>query len=550
MAKNISFHNLQAFPEKEYGFVDLPLEQAQKIKKKLNGAILRGNKIVIEEARAPRIPSPDVEMAKKEKKIKEKGVDPVTQEKLSDSAKKESKKRKRNDETIKGEEVLDRQIKRGWTDPKAESKAAKREKRKKDGDKKERKKEREKSKYTTEPECLVRTTLPPNVALPAKGIEGVVVDKKAKRGKKDVVLHEFARTEKFATFLRPKGGPAKGKPAVEYIEGKGWVDEDGNVVEGEPPKPKHNEDLLKEIAKKNKVKNPKKVQSESESEDEEEDVEMKEPAPISDTSSSGSSSEDEEARGEESDEVDSSEDEAATEEPTKEDEPQAPESAAKQGYHSSSPSESEAEDANRHTTPPEQSSFLSISIPATATPPVNPLEAIYKRRKPDGNAPTVATESAFTFGLGGDDSDIEEDAEEDDTAHAMPMTPYTKQEFGHRRIRSGAPTPDTAHPARKQQNGWPGNYEYLDSGNAAEHEDEEGLEHYGTVSSPTKRLAEEVAGDKAEGEKKEETDPMQDFQKWFYENRGDANRAWKKRQKVAKKEVRQRENRRSVNNTS
>ena len=42
---------------------------------------------------------------------------------------------------------------------------------------------------------------------------------------------------------------------------------------------------------------------------------------------------------------------------------------------------------------------------------------------------------------------------------------------------------------------------------------------------------------------KEETDPNQDFQKWFYEHRGETNRAWKKRQKEVKKEVRQRENR-------
>ena len=72
-AKNISFHNIETFPEKQYGFVELPVEQATKIKKKLNGATLRGSKIVIQEARAaPRIVSPDPEMAKKEKKRKEK----------------------------------------------------------------------------------------------------------------------------------------------------------------------------------------------------------------------------------------------------------------------------------------------------------------------------------------------------------------------------------------------------------------------------------------------------------------------------------------------
>lgn len=34
-----------------------------------------------------------------------------------------------------------------------------------------------------------------------------------------------------------------------------------------------------------------------------------------------------------------------------------------------------------------------------------------------------------------------------------------------------------------------------------------------------------------------------EFQKWFWENRGETNRAWKKRRKVVSKEKRQRENR-------
>lgn len=562
-AKNISFHTIQNFPEKQYGFVDLPVEQAQKIKKKLNGAILRGNKIVINEARpAPRIPSPDVEMAKKEKKRKEKDVDPVKEEKLEDSAKKESKKRKRSDETIKGEEVLDRQIKRGWTDPKADSKAVKREKRKKDGEKKERKKEREKSKYTTEPECLIRTTLPPNVALPAKGIEGVVVDKKAKRGKKDVVLHEFARTEKFATFLRPKGGPVTGKPAIEYIEGKGWIDEDGNVVEGEPSKPKHNEDLLKEIAKKNKLEKPKKVAKvESESESDDEDVTMAEAAPFSDTSSSGSSSEEENSEVEESeDEDDEKVSEEAKPQVAKEtavadattvkernvsedsDNEATKRAAAAQAYNSDS-SESEAEEpqkpekpkaetsATRPITPPDQAAPAAAAKDATSAvaTPVNPLEAIYKRRKTDANAPKVETESVFTFGLGGDD--IDEEQEEEELHISVPMTPFTAHDYTRRGIRSAAPTPDSAHPNKMK--GWPS------------HRDEDVEEEDESSGS----VGQKAAGGVVEGsEKKEDTDPVQDFSKWFYEHRGDTNRAWKKRRKEVKKEVRQRENRKRGNN--
>src|SRR5271170_3536799 len=51
-ARNISYHSLQTFPEKEFGFVDLPSMEARKIKKKLNGSILKGTKVKIEEARS------------------------------------------------------------------------------------------------------------------------------------------------------------------------------------------------------------------------------------------------------------------------------------------------------------------------------------------------------------------------------------------------------------------------------------------------------------------------------------------------------------------
>jgi hypothetical protein len=35
-----------------------------------------------------------------------------------------------------------------------------------------------------------------------------------------------------------------------------------------------------------------------------------------------------------------------------------------------------------------------------------------------------------------------------------------------------------------------------------------------------------------------------DFQKWFYEHRGEANRAWKRRRKLVAKDKRHRENKR------
>ncbi|KFY75200.1 hypothetical protein V499_04824 [Pseudogymnoascus sp. VKM F-103] len=496
-ARNISFHTLQAFPEKEYGFVDLPTEEAGKIKRKLKGALLRGKKIAIEEARGEKAWGEAIdggEGAEEEgKKKKEKS----------------SKKRKRHEEPMKGAEVLDRQIKRGWTDPKATKKAAK-ENRMKEG--KDKKKEREKSKYTTEAECLFRTTLPPTIAaaLPAKGIEGVVVDKERRKRKagKDVTLHEFAKTEKFATFLRQKSTGGNVKVAVEFVEGKGWVDENGEVVEGEPKKSNHNVDVLKKIAKENKVRLPPAEPVEKSESEEDADTSMQDAAAeVSDTSSSGSSSEDED-------------DDASEQESENEAEPQ-----------SSNSPDQPATSAAPSIPPP--SHGLTISIPpppglkSKETASIHPLEALYGRRDQGANASEAPAASSFTFFGDGNNSDVDEDDEVDD--FVAPMTPFTTQEFSSRGQRSAAPTPDTAHPHRKHFS-WP-----------AEEEDEG---DYNTADSPTRKAG---ASGEADPNAKEETDPNQDFQKWFYENRGETNRAWKKRQKEVKKEVRQRENRRRGN---
>lgn len=50
-AANISFNTIPTFPENNYGYIDLPVMDAERVKKKVNGAILKGKKIKIEEAR-------------------------------------------------------------------------------------------------------------------------------------------------------------------------------------------------------------------------------------------------------------------------------------------------------------------------------------------------------------------------------------------------------------------------------------------------------------------------------------------------------------------
>ncbi len=176
---------------------------------------------------------------------------------------------------------------------------------------------------------------------------------------------------------------------------------------------------------------------------------------------------------------------------------------------------------------------LTIKIPPSTpeVPKVHPLEALYKRPAgAEGSAAEPPAESkGFSF-FGGADDDLEE---EEPSRSQVPMTPYTRQDFESRGIRSAAPTPDTAHPNRRFKP-WEQEEEDIaedgdeDDNNAPEDaEDEDEDEDAGD------------AGAQAGGANGE---PTSDFQKWFWENRGDINRSWRKRRKTAGKEKRYREN--------
>ena len=493
-ARNISYHNLETFPDKAYGYVELPKMDADKIKKKLNGSILKGTKVRIEAARP-------------KKELVLEPEDPTYPKK--DKPLKDLKKRKRGQETIPAAQIGDRSVKRGWTTP--TSAISKKEK---DG-----KKTAVKSKYTTGPECLFKTALPLNVAANVKTKEGAELkpDKKRRKSDKETVVHEFSKTTKYATFLRSPAGSKKTKVAVEFVEEKGWLDEDGNIVEETARKERKRqvEPKLVQLEPKDSTSEDEgsEISSSSEEESDTEDLrttsqlsqQLKEDSP---TSSSGSSLEE----NSQSD-TSSSEDESEVE-----------------------PSETELKSPPQKSVPPLSTSLsqpssgppsgLSIQIPSsiiTSTPvsgEVHPLEALYKRPRPDSLNPLPKpTVSSFSFfGADGDD-----DLEKEESRDQVPLTPFTERDFEYRGLRSAAPTPDTAHANKRFF--WPTNNEDED-----EDEDEE-------PSSPTRNELPAKSTDAKSGE------PESNFQKWFYENRGETNRAWKKRRKTVAKEKRQRENR-------
>jgi hypothetical protein len=501
-ARNISYHSLQTFPEKSYGYIDLPMADAEKIKKKLHGAILKGAKVRIEKARP-----------EKEDVVEEDGPERV---------KKERKKRKRDQLEVPGFDIGERHVKRGWTTPSVEIKGK--------GKGKEKEKVA-KSKFTTGPECLFKTVLPPNKVENAKG---KLKKSKDKKKGKETLVHEFERTVKYATFLRAPGGN-KSKGVVEFVEGKGWVDEDGNMVE-----------VVKmrkgpaKVESKPAAKEELEAESSEESSDEEVDekeVELKIPNEVgygSEDNISDDSLFEEELDSkvvessmsitkvdEESSEESSSED-SSSEEQCDHVNVASTSKAAKAASTSSESSEEESEDEPEEpqsaiTSRPQSSSGagLSIKIPDSMastpiTSSVHPLEALYKR------TPEEQPKAGPSFSFFGD-NDEEEIAVE--THLQVPLTPFTQKDFEYRGIRSAAPTPDTAHPNKRFV--WP-------TDNDDEDDDEE-------TSSPIREPKGKQKGT--------EVEPESDFQKWFWENRGNVNRAWKKRRKVVAKEKRQRENR-------
>lgn len=537
-ARDISFHTIQTFPDKPYGFVEIPTAAAEKIKKKLNGAVLKGNKIRIEPARPVDMPKPsedavaDVAAAGSEVERKSK------KSKLS----KKDRKRKRDPNEIAGVELEEgRKVKRGWTLTPDEAKLKKRKERErekkekkssKDKKEKTKKKRDPESEYTEGPECLVKTTLPPNKRAIVEGEakvdggdddDGTEKKKKSRKHKHQVVVHEFENNLKFPTFFKASTTTSTPDAPSDFVEGKGWVDDKGEVVQ----EVKSSRPLT--FPKGHVEKKKKKVAAVVED----------------DTTSSSGSSDEEEEDSEDEDEDEQSKAEATSKEPST--------TATEHDLHLQTASASAGSDIQPESASPvpissSSAKSLTIRIPPTVSSPakVHPLEALYKKQKQEEAEASAKTADAepFSFFGGGDieeeeeeevngvDLVMNEDAEISPVDHSqgiqIPMTPYSKQDFESRGLRSAAPTPDTAHPSRFSRI-WPMGGD-RDRPSDVEEEGEGG---FGSSK-------EDGSGDEAgEGS----TNPNTDFQKWFWEHRGDLNRSWKTRRKMAAKEKRYRENR-------
>ena len=502
-SSNISFHIIQTFPDKNYGYVDLPELEAAKLRKKLHGSLLKGFKMRVEEAR------PKKEFGE----VKESEEPGLNTSETIDTRSKTTKAREEG--VIHGHELHDRKVKRGWTEPaSSEAKSSKRRK-----DKPDKKSKPKASSLTGNAECLFKTMLPPN-KIPSDNAR----IKKRKRGEsnRQVIVHEFANTTKHANFLRDDSDTTSKKRTSEYVEGKGWVDEDGNVVEAGPKgrrtKSKRDGNNDPQLEKPTKAPSrrssrldppsvlitaPKSHSAKSE------------PAVLNDeTSSSGTSS----SSGSDNDDrvLESAPPPPSESKGRSEKQKRKSSGVATTGAHGVEVGSVERLSITRSSaSPPPARKLDRTSTPVSKG--IHPLEALFKRPNKAASRtqkkPALEVSTSFNF--------LDPEADENGSQGVpIPQTPYTQQDIRQRRQRSAAPTPDTAAPGKTFGDFWEGNSDI-----SAGDEDME-------IEGASKAESDEATA------KKKRDHPQSEFQKRFWEQRGETNRVWKRKRREAIKEKR------------
>ena len=506
-ASDVSLHTIQTFPEKGFGYIELPEMEADKLRKKLNGSTLKGSKMRVEEARPEKVrrgvgnpdgETSDADQARTKEKTK-------SREKPREEGNKDS--------VIQGHELRDRKVKRGWTESAEKSRHLKKNREK--GDKKSKAKA---PSFTGEAECLFKTALPPTAATSRNTKDGKV--KKRKRGdlNRDTVVHEFANTTKHPQFLRDTHNGKGMSSAATYSEEKGWIDEHGNVVEAVPKKKRKPVDQASPEARENgnsETRRTKRSRAVSTKPADAEKHSHNAPIVGDETSSSGSSTSENES------EPDGVEKLPSPSEST----PNLRSKWQKQNMGAGEDNEVDTDQVERlsitrsSASPPPTNKLPPKSVPSG--PEVHPLEALFKRPKTAASdtpkRPNLEVSTAFSFF----DQDIDEG---ENQGLVVPQTPFTQQDIRQRRQRSAAPTPDTAAPGRTFGNIWEGTSDV--SGG------EDDMEADAIIESKGKSATPEIKEEK----------PESDFSKWFWEHRGENNRAWKRRRREAAKEKRQKEN--------
>ena len=487
-----SYHSTVTFPDKPYGYLELPRIEAEQLRKKLHNTFLKGLKMRVEEARPERRGKRKSDADGDETPSGGKIETVETVETHSARKEKQSRNAKKGDGVLPGVELPEgRHVKRGWTDIGASKKTKKTRRSCGQGGDNE-------GQGVDDAQMLFRTSVPPNKsdAVPEEKLKG---KKKEKQRGKIVEVKEFENTSKLPTFLKGKKANGDTKPSTEFVDGKGWVDDQGNTVE--------------QVSTRSTRKRSR--------QDANGNVEES-------ANKSGSSKRDGKRK------------KARV--------------ASKDDEQPSDPSDADAGQPEANNPPTD-----SQSQPDAGASPKQPsaLESLFKR--PNAKAPRPSPiKTSFTFFPNSAPTDPDHDdgaetgqpvtaAAEDDPAPAPgrrdtrrtmtltlpPSTPFTRRDLEDRGLRSAAPTPDTAAIGRRMRPPW-GRSESREADGS---EDSDGLAPPpGDIDKGKVKAKTEEEGEGGEN----------DFEKHFYENRGEYNRAWKARRREAKKERRQEGNRRGA----
>ncbi|KAI4268511.1 MAG: hypothetical protein LQ337_007800 [Flavoplaca oasis] len=501
LAGNISYHTLPSFPDKRYGYFDLPVLEADRLQKKLHGSILRGVKMKVEKARPEKTRLSDISQNEEGNK--------------TDSKRIRKPKSVRKDGVLEGVELPNgRKVKRGWT----ESGTNEEEKSKKQDKRGNKAGLKIASAHTNSPECLFKTKVPSNVsAITTQNTAAATKQKKRKRGEseRDVLIHEFDKTTKQATFLRDDKDASGKKSTSSYTEGKGWIDQDGNVIE-KADEGRTTRRKARELA--------------GTSED---SATVNDQAPKETKIREGRSKKP--GTGEKQVSTSNGIEKLKPRKAVSALERQSPKPNQNAGGALDDQTSSEGSDSSEETDEVNTNQVRALSIsrlsptpPLVTTKEVHPLEALFKRPQTAASQtpqkPSLEVQTGFSF-FGPDDEPA------GTTTVTIPQTPFTQQDFQERRLRSAAPTPDTAAPGKTSFGRlWSQGSGERDSGS-----DEDERENI--TSTPRTSNGPLDNGVQEEGEESE-------FAKWFYEHRGETNRAWKRRRREAAKEKRQKENKR------
>ena len=479
--ESISYHTLETFPENSYGYLELAPMEADRLKKKLNGSILKGKRLRIEHAHPQK-----------------RGLDPeLDNEDSASSSRAETKgsKRARRSDLQGYELTSERKVKRRWTEP---------GKGKRPNSLDNSVSPSVASKYTDKSECLFRVQALPNKKNSVSGLATKEQDRHSKR-KKGTIIHEFGNSAIQPSFIREETGVGDVGAAAEYIDGKGWVDKDGNIIEeaskrqlrsrnhtGEPQMARI---LLKSttstVAQASTTNG--RVSSTGGDEDQDEPGNSRSKTPTNEVSLAEVQDSTEALSGRASSSATSS---SGTQSESEQEEVGEPERELKASASDSSDKIQDGPDG----------------IPTTNTT-LHPLEALFKRpnqaaSQTSGRRP-LEIKTTFNFF-------------EPDDEQTVPQTPFTTRDLQLRGLRSAAPTPDTALPTRRF---------FADSSSPSSITD---VEDGADLVRPS---------DGGTQPQEPKRDGESEFATWFWKNRGENNRAWKRRRREAMKEKRQSENR-------